>query len=280
MTGDGLDSIAVAGEEELDLTNSHLPSLEDVELDANLRVRARLMMLPPARDRRGCRPAPAPAAPTRAPFARAQALDLTANRLHHLEPKLRALTGLTRLCLRQNLVSDPAEVEALASAAALRHLELRDNQLPAAPHLRAFTSLRYLELSYNEIRSLEPLAELAAPGLEELYAAANKVTAIQGLSQLTSLTLLELGSNRVRAIEGLESLALLRELWLGRNRIAEAANLAALTALRRLSLQSNRLTSVRGLEACTALEELYVSHNGIDSLEVGGRAACRRACAV
>lgn len=45
-----------------------------------------------------------------------QSLDLTANRLRHLEDKLLALTGLRRLCLRQNLVSSTAEVERLASA--------------------------------------------------------------------------------------------------------------------------------------------------------------------
>ena len=45
-----------------------------------------------------------------------QNLDLTANRLRSLEPNLLALTRLRRLCLRQNLVSQTAEVEALACA--------------------------------------------------------------------------------------------------------------------------------------------------------------------
>jgi Leucine-rich repeat (LRR) protein len=61
----------------------------------------------------------------------------------------------------------------------------------------------------QQIRSLAPLTSLssdpaATPPLRELYCAANKVTAIEGLSALTALTLLELGSNRVRNIEGLE----------------------------------------------------------------------------
>ena len=45
-----------------------------------------------------------------------QSLDLTANRLRQLEAKLLALTGLQRLCLRQNLVTSSAKVEQLASA--------------------------------------------------------------------------------------------------------------------------------------------------------------------
>jgi hypothetical protein len=61
----------------------------------------------------------------------------------------------------------------------------------------------------QQIRSLAPLTSLssdpaATPPLRELYCAANKVTAIEGLSALTTVTLLELGSNRVRNIEGLE----------------------------------------------------------------------------
>lgn len=67
----------------------------------------------------------------------------------------------------------------------LEELELRDNQFTEVPDLAAFTALRYLELSYNEIRSLTPLASLAAPHLTELYAASNKVTRIEGISQLT-----------------------------------------------------------------------------------------------
>ena len=150
----------------------------------------------------------------------------------------------------------------------MEELELRDNQFKEVPCLAAFTRLRYLELSYNEIRSLAPLSSLTAPHLTELYAASNKVTTIEGLSQLASLRLLELGSNRIRAVEGLGALTCLRELWLGRNRIAELGEglVPLASCLRRLSLQSNRLVSLAGLEACTALEELYLSHNGIDSL--------------
>lgn len=54
-----------------------------------------------------------------APASHLQVLDLTANRLRHLEGKLLALTGLRRLCLRQNLVTSTAEVEQLASTPGL-----------------------------------------------------------------------------------------------------------------------------------------------------------------
>lgn len=218
---------------ELDLTNAHLASLDDVDLPQDLMI-----------------------------------LDLTANRLRSLEPNLLALTGLRRLCLRQNLLSEGAEVEALASAPVLEALDLRDNQFKALPSLQAFTALQSLEMSYNEVRSLAPLSALGSTQLTELYAACNKICAIESLGHLSNLQLLELGGNRVRVIEGLAQLGLLQELWLGRNRIAEiGTGLATLHNLRRLSLQSNRLTSMAGLQHCTALEELYLSHNGIEQLE-------------
>ena len=143
---------AAAGQDggtELDLTNAHLPSLADVPgLTQQLTVRvgctfpcAAAMWKPPPlvlpvlastcvlallgpawpTGLHRCLPAVAPSSgftPNQLLLAPPpqQSLDLTANRLRSLEPCLLALTGLRRLCLRQNLVSQPAEVEALASA--------------------------------------------------------------------------------------------------------------------------------------------------------------------
>jgi len=209
-----------------------------------------------------------------------QSLDLTANRLRHLEDKLLTLPSLRRLCMRQNLVSSTQEIENLKSAPTLHLLDLRDNQLEAVPNLSAFTSLTTLDFSYNQIRSLAPLDQLssdhhhhhnnndAARPLVELFAACNKITSVDGLSQLTRLTMLELGSNRIRTTDGLEVMVNLKELWLGQNRITEiGAALSHLTNLKKLSLQSNRLASMKGLGGCTALEELYLSHNGLKEIE-------------
>lgn len=139
--------------DELDLTNAHLPSLAEVPgLTQQLTVRvgaagsgvlllsaeqckpssgaclllAALLLLPHAQGwghsaSAAGQPMMQPHASTAAATASVrpyttQSLDLTANRLRSLEPCLLALTGLRRLCLRQNLVSEPAEVEALGSA--------------------------------------------------------------------------------------------------------------------------------------------------------------------
>ena len=110
----------VAGGGELDLTNAHLATLAEVDLPQDLLVRPTgpaAILLPPPPLRR------LPPAACRLLAAKrcrwpgsVQILDLTANRLRSTEPNLLALTGLRRLCLRQNLLSEGAEVEALASA--------------------------------------------------------------------------------------------------------------------------------------------------------------------
>lgn len=221
----------------LDLTNSHLRDLSTVEISPTL-----------------------------------TALDLTANRLQTLDPRVVALTGLRALNLRQNIIADAAGVNECCCKGALEDLELRDNLLTEIPTLEGFSQLTRLEFSYNQIRSLAPLSSLtadpaASPPLLELFVAANKVTAIEALGGLSKLTVLELGSNRIRTIEGLGSQACLLELWLGRNRISKIENLGQMTALRRISLQSNRLESMCGIAACSSLVELYLSHNGIWSLD-------------
>ncbi|KAL8442275.1 hypothetical protein Emag_006550 [Eimeria magna] len=89
---------------------------------------------------------------------------------------------------------------------------------------------------------------------------------IEGLSTLTELRLLELGSNRIREIEGLEKLTQLTDLWLGKNKITDM-KLPPLPQLERISLQSNRLEawSVSFFEQCPKVRELYLSHNNLPS---------------
>ena len=49
---------------------------------------------------------------------------------------------------------------------------------------------------------MAPLSSLGSTQLTELYAACNKVTAIESLERLGQLQVLELGGNRIRALQG------------------------------------------------------------------------------
>lgn len=216
----------------LDLTSWQLHDLEDVELPSHL-----------------------------------VELDLTANRLTVLDPRIGHLTRLQKLSLRQNLFTDEA-LEPLPhwpSISGLRDLVLRDNKLTKIPCVNTFKNLMVLDVSFNEISSLEGMSEVS-PTLKEFYVSKNEVTKIEKLDQLHELRILELGSNGLRVMEGLQNMTILQELWLGCNRI-RTVDLCGLKSLVKISLQSNRLTSMLGFQECINLEELYLSHNGISKME-------------
>ncbi|KAL2555215.1 Leucine-rich repeat (LRR) family protein [Forsythia ovata] len=194
-------------------------------------------------------------------------LDLTANRLSTLDPRISQLSNLKKLSLRQNLFTDDG-IQPLSTwhtISALEELVLRDNQLKKIPDVSIFKQLLVFDVSFNEISSLNELSNVSST-LKELYVSKNEVTKMEEIERFPLLQILELGSNRLRVMENLQNLTSLQELWLGRNRI-RAINLCGLKCIKKLSLQSNRLTSMTGLEECVALEELYLSHNGIAKME-------------
>ncbi|KAK3210643.1 hypothetical protein Dsin_015349 [Dipteronia sinensis] len=227
-------------------------------------------------------------------------LDLTANRLSSLDPRISHLSNLTKLSFRQNLIDDAA-IEPISRWDALSGLEelvLRDNKLTKIPDASIFKKLLNFDVSFNEITSLHGLSKVSNT-LKELYVSKNEVPKIEEIDHFHDLGILELGSNRLRVMENLQNLSNLEELWLGRNRI-KAVDLCGLKCIKKISLQSNRLTSMKGFEVCqvrqilnmfcclfialesplfffenfivnfqdcVALEELYLSHNGISKME-------------
>ncbi|PHT81137.1 hypothetical protein T459_14152 [Capsicum annuum] len=194
-------------------------------------------------------------------------LDLTTNRLSALDPRIPQLPNLKKLSFRQNLITDAA-IEPLSSSHLISHLEelvLRDNKLKKIPDVAIFKKLLVLDVSFNEISSLNGLSKVSST-LRELYVSKNDVTKMEEIEHFHELQILELGSNRLRVMELPENMKNLQELWLGRNRI-RTVNLCGLKCIKKISLQSNRLTSMNGFQGCVALEELYLSHNGIAKME-------------
>ncbi|CAI9100426.1 OLC1v1037429C2 [Oldenlandia corymbosa var. corymbosa] len=194
-------------------------------------------------------------------------LDLTANRLSKLDPRIAHLSNLKKLSFRQNLFDD-AGVEPLSTwhdIADLEELVFRDNQLKKVPDVSIFKRLLVFDISFNEIQTLQGLSKVSNT-LKELYVSKNEVPKIEEIEHFQDLQILELGSNKLRVMENLQNFSNLQELWLGRNRI-KTVDLCGLKGIKKISLQSNRLTSMTGFEECVALEELYLSHNGISKME-------------
>ena len=178
---------------------------------------------------------------------------------------------LEELVLRSNLVGSMEGIESLTK---LTKLELYDNQVEDVSHLDALVKLTVLDLSFNAIRSMAPVA--ACPLLEELYLAQNKLKVIEGIHDMVHLRCLDLGANRIRTMAGvgLETLCNLQSLWLGKNKLECINDVEKLPKLRQLDCQNNRLTTLSwpgvdgaGIAACTALEELYLACNAITTLD-------------
>ena len=138
-----------------------------------------------------------------------------------------------------------------------------------------YSSLKTLDLSYNQIKNIRGLESLGGT-LEELYLVENRLKSIDEtvLSTLKKLRLLELGGNQIRAItaKSLSELSQLEELWIGKNKIAtlEPGCFYHCPKLRLLSLQANRLTEIQpgvfSQEHNPNIEQLHLSENGLKEI--------------
>ena len=145
---------------------------------------------------------------------------------------------------------------------------LYQNMVKKIENISHLHNLTVLDLSFNKIRSTEPLASCPFEHLEKLYLSSNKITDVEGLFHFSRLTMLELGSNRIRSIPTqISALVNLQELWLGKNKIADMS-LPPLPALRHLSLQNNRLESWNAtfFQNLAGLTHLYLGHNNLPDL--------------
>ena len=177
--------------------------------------------------------------------------------------RLSRFKAVTRLCLRQNTITEIEDLDVLA--ATLTELDLYDNLISHIRNLESLTRLTSLDLSFNKIKHMKRINHLV--NLTDLYFVQNKIGTIENLEGLSKLRNLELAANRIREIGGLETLVGLEELWLGKNKIVEMKGLSSLQNLKILSIQSNRIRHISGLEKLPHLEELYISHNALTTLD-------------
>uniref|UniRef100_A0A0E0JXP3 Protein phosphatase 1 regulatory subunit 7 n=1 Tax=Oryza punctata TaxID=4537 RepID=A0A0E0JXP3_ORYPU len=189
-------------------------------------------------------------------------LDLTANRLAAVDPRVGRLPGLRKLSFRQNLLDDAAvaPLSTWADIAGLQELVFRDNKLTTIPDASIFKGLLVFDVSFNEISSLKGLSKVSST-LKELYVSKNEVAKMEELEHFHALQILELGSNRLRECIALE------ELYLSHNGIQKLEGLSSLQNLRVLDVSSNKLTAIEDVETLSRLEDLWLNDNQIPSLD-------------
>ncbi len=144
-----------------------------------------------------------------------------------------------------------------------------------------FANITVLNLNNSNLKTLtNQLEEFVS--LRELNLDHNLIHSINGLQNVTWLTVLRLSYNRIEAAvtanntplsnafgKVIEKLVHLEVLTLDNNHIASIAalQLGKLRKLRLLSIKGNSLTRVDGLDGLVSLEKLFVDRNKIRGLE-------------
>ncbi|KAH0969064.1 hypothetical protein GBA52_029065 [Prunus armeniaca] len=109
-------------------------------------------------------------------------------------------------------------ISSLSAAATTAHLA--NHGLVVIPFLSAFVNLKVVNLSGNSIVRIT--AGALPRGLHMLNLSKNNISTIEGLRELTRLSVLDLSYNRILRIgHGLASCSSLKELYLAGNKISE-----------------------------------------------------------
>ncbi|MBL7787056.1 MAG: leucine-rich repeat domain-containing protein [Chitinophagales bacterium] len=151
----------------------------------------------------------------------------------------------------------------------------RIKQLPQA--LRNLKKLRVFicggELGEHwDIRDISALSGLSA--LTSLNLNDNQLTNISELSGLGALTSLYLSGNQLTDISDLSGLAALASLDLSDNQLTDVSDLSGLAALTSLDLCDNQLTDISALSGLSALTSLYLRDNQLTHIsDLSGLAA-------
>jgi tetratricopeptide (TPR) repeat protein len=139
----------------------------------------------------------------------------------------------------------------------LRILSLRISLKISLKQFALFTNLDALDLDYNKITDITPLAKLIR--LKKLELNNNNITDIAPLSALNSLENLRLRNNPLRNIEALKTVLNLKELHLSVTQVSDLAPLSGLKALEELSVAFTKIADLSPLTGCPNLKSIDCS---------------------
>ncbi|KAK3018662.1 hypothetical protein RJ639_002804 [Escallonia herrerae] len=144
--------------------------------------------------------------------------------------------------------------------------QLANHGLVVIPFLSAFASLRVLNLSGNSIVRIT--AGALPRGLHYLNLSKNNISTIEGLRELTRLRVLDLSYNRLLRIgHGLASCSSLKELYIAGNKISEVEGLHRLLKLNVLDLRFNKISTTK------CLGQLAANYNSLQAISLEGNPA-------
>ena len=218
--------------------------------------------------------------PTASPRATVAGQDgaPAAGLLTFADPVLRAAVAVA-------LGKEPGDAVTADDVAGLEVLNARNGGIRDLSGLEALVSLKELDLGFNPVADLQPLAALpeleslnldgaapklqtltAVPSLKRLSLRQNGIDDLQPLAPLTGLNELDVGDNRIGDLQPLAGLFNLTVLRADRNRIADLSPLASLAGLEALDLGANQVRDLHPLVSMTQLRTLRLGGNGLTNL--------------
>lgn len=129
--------------------------------------------------------------------------------------------------------------------------------------LTNLTELRIVDVSITQ-EDVKIIGSL--PALKKLTLQHCRLTTIAPLSNLKSLSVLDLSNNTVRDIDAIREMVNLQELYLPNNSVTDLSAIADCTKLVKLDASSNALTSLSSVSKMTELTELKANTNTITDL--------------
>ena len=170
------------------------------------------------------------------------------------------LAGLEALTARGAGIRD---LSGLEQAVRLKDLDLGFNPLADLRPLAGLPALEQLSLdgAAADLQALAPLARLRRLSLRH-----NGLDDLGPLAGLTSLVELDLGDNRIADLRPLAGLANLAVLRADRNQIADLWPLASLAGLEALELGANRVRDLQPLAGLARLQSLRLGGNDLAEL--------------
>lgn len=148
----------------------------------------------------------------------------------------------------------------------LRVINLTQSQLKSIDFLKGATSMFSLNLAFQEVQDLSPLAECKE--LVSLSGRDNPIEDLTPLAGLSKLKRISLYSGQIKDLTPLSGLTALETLELYDNQIEDLTPLSALTNLMELELIDNNVKDVSPLKDLTNLESLRLDGNPVENIDV------------
>ncbi|KAK4771518.1 hypothetical protein SAY87_032050 [Trapa incisa] len=166
-----------------------------------------------------------------------------------------------RTSVQQSVLHANGLIRTLNSSSTVAHIS--GVGLKVMPTLSCFFGLKSVNLSGNSIVRIT--SGSLPKGLHVLDLSRNKISAVEGLRELTRLRSLDLSYNRIARIgHGLSGCSLIKELYLAGNKISEIEGLHRLLKLTVLDLSFNKITTTK------SIGQLVPNYNSLLALNILG----------